>query len=79
VRAELGADFNNVLNHPLKAPDNYDIGALGTFTLKVNPATLQPEIQDYQRNPDFGRLIASYPQEGVDSRRTVRLRLRITF
>ncbi len=79
VRAEPGAYFNNVLNHPLKAPDNYDIGALGTFTLKVNPATLQPEIQDYQRNPDFGRLIASYPQEGVDSRRVVRLRLRITF
>jgi hypothetical protein len=30
-------------------------------------------------NPDFGRLISSFSQEGIDSRRTVRLRLRITF
>jgi hypothetical protein len=30
-------------------------------------------------NPDFGRLITSYAQEGVDAQRTVRLRLRITF
>jgi hypothetical protein len=79
VRAELGADFNNILNHPLKSPDNYDIGLLGNFTLKVNPTTLKPEIQDVTPNPDFGRLIASYTQEGVDSRRAIRLRVRITF
>ncbi len=79
IRMELGADMNNILNHPLLSPDNYDIGSLGNFTLAVNPKTLQPVIQDVQRNPDFGRLITSYQQEGVDSRRTVRLRLRITF
>lgn len=79
VRAELGADMNNILNHPLKSPDNYDIGSLGNFTLKVNPTTLKPEIQDVQTNPDFGRLLTSYSQDGVDSRRTVRLKLRISF
>lgn len=79
IRAELGADVNNILNHPLKSPDNYDIGALGNFTLKVNPTTLKPEVQDVQQNPDFGRLLSSYAQDGVDSRRTIRLRLRITF
>ena len=79
VKAELGADINNILNHPLLSPDNYDIGALGNFTMKVNPTTLKPEIQDVLKNPDFGRLINSYSQEGVDSRRTIRLRMRITF
>lgn len=79
LTAEVGADVNNILNHPLKSPNNYDIGALGNFTLRVNTSTLRPEIQDVQRNPDFGRLITSYPQEGVDSRRTIRLRARLTF
>jgi len=79
LRTELGADFNNILNHPLKSPDNYDIGLLGNFSMKVNPTTLRPEYDSITRNPDFGRLITSYTQEGVDSRRTIRLRLRITF
>jgi hypothetical protein len=79
IRAELGADINNLFNHPLKAPDNYDIGNLGTFTIRVNPQTLRPEINELRPNPDFGRLITSYQQEGIDSRRTVRLRLRVTF
>jgi hypothetical protein len=78
-RAELGADFNNILNHPLKSPDNYDIGLLGDFSMKVNPTTLKPEYESVTPNTDFGRLITSYTQEGVDSRRTIRLRLRITF
>jgi hypothetical protein len=79
VRAELGADVNNLLNHPLKSPDSYDIGLLGDFSMTVNPTTLKPEIGTVNRNPDFGRLISSFTQEGVDSRRTIRLRLRITF
>jgi len=79
VRAELGADFNNILNHPLKSPDNYDIGLLGNFSMGVNPQTLQPTFSSVTRNPDFGRLITSYTQEGVDSRRAIRLRLRVTF
>jgi hypothetical protein len=78
-RAELGADFNNILNHPLKSPDNYDIGVLGNFSMGVDPKTLKPVYESVTPNPDFGRLITSYSQEGVDSRRTIRLRLRITF
>ena len=79
LRAELGADFNNIFNHPLKSPDNYDIGLLGNFSMGVNPKTLQPEFASVTPNPDFGRLLTSYTQEGVDSRRAIRLRLRITF
>lgn len=78
-RAELGADVQNILNHPLKSPDAYDIGNLGDFSMQVNPTTLKPEIASVTPNPDFGRLISSYAQEGVDSRRTIRLRLRIVF
>jgi hypothetical protein len=64
---------------------------LGDFNVNVDPATLKPVINmrdneagtglepDVNLNPDFGRLINTFSQEGVDSRRTVRLRLRITF
>jgi hypothetical protein len=31
------------------------------------------------RNPDFGRTFNSFAQENIDSRRAVRLRLRIVF
>lgn len=79
LRAELGADVNNLFNHPLRAPDNYELGNLGIMYLRVNPDTLRPEVDRLERNPDFGRLITSYPQESIDSRRTIRLRLRITF
>jgi len=30
-------------------------------------------------NSDFGRLYRSYEQEGIDSRRSIRLRARVTF
>ena len=79
IRAQLGADFNNIFNHPLKSPDNYDIGVLGNFSMKVDPVTLKPGYGSVTPNPDFGRLITSYTQEGVDSRRDIRLRLRIMF
>jgi hypothetical protein len=79
IQAELGADINNLLNHPLKSPNDYELGNLGSFTMSINPTTLQPRIAELIRNPNFGRLITSYTQEGVDSRRTVRLRLRVTF
>jgi hypothetical protein len=85
VTASLGADFNNVFNHPLFSPDS-DYGggggsftSLGDFNIAVDPATLQPVIADVEPNDDFGRLKNTFTQEGVDSRRTVRLRLRITF
>jgi hypothetical protein len=86
VRASLGADVDNLFNHPLFSPDS-DYGGgggafaqLGDFNVNVdqNTGRLLP-ITDVTRNPDFGRLINSFSQEGIDSRRSVRLRLRITF
>lgn len=85
VTATFGADIDNLFNHPLWSPDN-DYGGgggpfafLGDFNIGVDPATLQPFVHDVTPNPDFGRLIQTFNQEGVDSRRTIRLRLRITF
>jgi hypothetical protein len=44
---------------------------------------LQPQLSSSNpinfANPDFGRAFSTFSQEGVDSRRTTRLRLRITF
>jgi Carboxypeptidase regulatory-like domain/TonB dependent receptor len=89
--AQIGADVDNVFNHPLFSPDSDSGGGggsfalLGDFNIRVNPTTGallpigQGHPEDIIPNPDFGRLINSFSQEGVDSRRTVRLRLRITF
>jgi hypothetical protein len=63
---------------------------LGDFNVAVDPATLRPVINmvddgtgtlvpDITPNPDFGKKLQTFTQEGVDSRRTIRLRLRITF
>jgi hypothetical protein len=54
---------------------------LGGFNIQVDPVTRQPQLNpsEMDRNPDFGRLFSTFSQEGVDSRRTTRLRLRITF
>lgn len=79
IRADLGADFNNLFNHPLKSPDNVGISSLGSFSLGVDPKTLKTFVNTISPNPDFGRLLSSYTQENVDSRRTTRLKLRITF
>jgi hypothetical protein len=93
VTASLGADVDNLFNHPLFSPDN-DYGGgggpfsqLGDFEIAVNPTTLQPEIARdpdtgdpvVNHNDDFGRLKQTFSQEGVADRRTIRLRLRITF
>jgi len=85
VIATFGADIDNVFNHPLFSPDS-DYGGgggpfalLGDFDIGVDPGTLKPVIADVTPNDDFGRLKNTFSQEGVDSRRTVRLRLRITF
>jgi Carboxypeptidase regulatory-like domain/TonB dependent receptor len=86
VKAQIGADVDNLFNHPLFSPDsNYGGGGgpfafLGDFNINVDQKTakLLP-ITDVTPNPDFGRLINSFSQEGIDNRRTVRLRLRITW
>jgi len=88
VTATLGADFNNIFNHPLRAPNQDFAGGggsfayLGGFNLHVDPNTLQLlpiASTDISPNPDFGRAFQTFSQEGVDGRRTIRLRLRITF
>jgi Carboxypeptidase regulatory-like domain/TonB dependent receptor len=83
VTATFGADFDNIFNHPIRMP-NQDFGDssfayLGGFDVQVNPATLMPAIEDVNPNPDFARAFSTFPQEGVDSRRTIRLRLRVAF
>jgi hypothetical protein len=89
VVATLGADFDNIFNHPLLAPDaNFGGGGgtfaqLGDFNIRVNPNTgvVLPidAVNDVNYNSLFGQLTNSFPQEGVLSQRTIRLRLRITF
>ncbi|MBI3475401.1 MAG: TonB-dependent receptor [Acidobacteria bacterium] len=91
--ASLGVDIDNLFNHPMFAPDaDYGGGGgefamLGDFNVAVDPATLKPIIAtnpdtglpDITRNDLFGQLVRSFDQEGVNSRRTIRLRARITF
>jgi len=83
VTANFGADFDNIFNHPIRMP-NQDFGDgsfsyLGGFDVQIDPDTLMPAIEDVNPNADFARAFSTFPQEGVDSRRTIRLRLRITF
>lgn len=84
TRLEVGADFNNVFNHPLLSPLNLDLdrfARVADFDLTLNPVTHQPEIlpENVRPNPNFGRNNFSTSQEGIDNRRSVRLRLRLTF
>lgn len=79
-RANLGADINNLFNHPLLSPGDNSIANLGSFAIDVDPATAKIlPITRTTRNPDFGRLVNSYGQDAIDLRRAVRLRLRVTF
>ncbi|MFL6208646.1 MAG: carboxypeptidase regulatory-like domain-containing protein [Pyrinomonadaceae bacterium] len=80
LRLEVGADMNNAFNHPLRSPSDINFANLGEFSLDVDPATgrLLP-ITRFDPNPDFGRIVDSFTQEGIDNRRTIRLRLRFSF
>jgi carboxypeptidase family protein len=81
-RLRLGAQFNNIFNHPLLAPDNGSAIALsriGTINLGVNPANRQVTIASIDPNPDFGRFFDSFNQEGIDNRRSIRVTLRLSF
>jgi len=81
TKLEVGADFNNVFNHPLTSPvgDNSWVN-VGDFDISLDaqgrPVILPDAINI---NPDFGRANLSYSQEGIDNRRSVRLRVRLTF
>ena len=95
IAVQIGADFNNVFNHPILSPDASDGGGGGTFAQlgdfyvgvdqNTPPAPgkqpgLLPITSDLVNiNSDFGRLYRSYEQEGIDSRRSIRLRARVTF
>ncbi len=99
MAVQLGADIDNVFNHPIKSPDANDGGGggsfaqLGDFYVGVDQTTppapgKQPRLLPIDTNPNdglvnintaFGQLFRSYSQEGVDSRRSIRLRGRITF
>jgi hypothetical protein len=81
VRLEVGADFNNLFNHPLLSPvDIRSIADLGDFNISLNSSG-QPVIrpQDITPNPNFGRTNFSFTQEGIDNRRSVRIKLRLTY
>jgi hypothetical protein len=78
TRLEVGADFNNVFNHPLFSPLDTFFSNIGDFDVAVTPAG-QLQIVNVNLNPDFGRNNISYSQEGIDNRRSVRLRLRLSF
>lgn len=84
VGFQIGADADNVFNHPLLSPDNDtadDFSNVGSFTVHLDPKTgaIQPLATEYYPNPDFGLKYQSVTQEGIDSRRSIRLRGRITF
>jgi hypothetical protein len=87
VTASLGADFDNIFNHPIRMPDldfaDGSFAYLGGFNIAVDPNTRMPTLAGVTPNDDpvfgFGRASSTFSQEGIDSRRTVRLRLRITF
>lgn len=81
---QIGADADNVLNHPLLSPDSNtsdDFANVGSFTIHLDPNTgaILPLSTEYYPNPDFGLKYQSVKQEGVDNRRSIRLRGRITF
>jgi hypothetical protein len=81
TRLEVGVDFNNVFNHPLLSP--IDIRAmtnLGDFDIALNSQG-QPVIlpENIHPNPNFGRQNFSFVQEGIDNRRSIRAKLRLTF
>ncbi|HJP91416.1 MAG TPA: carboxypeptidase-like regulatory domain-containing protein [Pyrinomonadaceae bacterium] len=80
TRLEVGVDFNNIFNHPLLSPQDIEFANLGDFSVSLNAAG-QPVIlpENVNRNPDFGRNNLSFTQEGIDNRRSVRLKLRLTF
>jgi len=79
MRLDVGADLNNAFNHPLESPTDLQFANLGTLSMGINPATRRPFIASVSPNPDFGRITTSFNQEGIDNRRLIRLRLRLTF
>ena len=86
LNAMFGLDIANLLNHALYMPtQDYaggggDFARVGNFNIGVDQTTgkLLP-ITEITMNPSFGQLNQSFSQEGVEGRRTIRFRARITF
>ena len=78
TKLEVGVDFNNVFNHPLLSPLDTSFANLGDFDIGLNSSG-QPVVVNVNQNPDFGRSNISWTQEGIDNRRSVRAKLRLTF
>jgi hypothetical protein len=87
VVVNFGADFNNIFNHPIKMPNSdfgggFDVFAnVGDISVMPNSPTFPTGLtyEDVSPNDLFGIPSQTFPQEGIDSRRTARVRLRITF
>jgi len=80
TKLEVGVDFNNVFNHPLLSPLDTQFANLGDFDIALNSSG-QPVIapDSVNPNPNFGRNQFSWTQEGIDNRRSIRAKLRLTF
>ena len=78
TKLEVGVDFNNVFNHPLLSPLDTQFGNLGDFDIGLNSSG-QPVITNVNTNDNFGRNNFSFTQEGIDNRRSIRAKLRLTF
>ena len=83
----VGALFDNLFNHPLLSPIDVtdDFARIGTINLFVDQTTgkLLPidksDPDQFEPNTNFARVNRSLSQEGFDSRRSIRLTLRLTF
>jgi len=80
TKLEVGVDFNNVFNHPLLSPLDTQFANLGDFDIALNSSG-QPVIvpESVNLNPNFGRNQFSWTQEGIDNRRSIRAKIRLTF
>ncbi|HET6975189.1 MAG TPA: TonB-dependent receptor [Pyrinomonadaceae bacterium] len=78
TKLEVGFDFNNVFNHPLLSPLDTQFANLGDFDIGLNSSG-QPVITAVNPNDNFGRNNLSFTQEGIDNRRSIRAKLRLTF
>jgi len=78
TKLEVGVDFNNVFNHPLLSPLDTQFANLGDFDIGLNSSG-QPVITAVNTNDNFGRNRFSFSQEGIDNRRSIRAKLRLTF
>ena len=78
TKLEVGVDFNNVFNHPLLSPLDTQFANLGDFDIGLTSSG-QPVITQVNPNDNFGRNNISFSQEGIDNRRSIRAKLRLTF